>query len=82
MNKTDDSSYKNIKRVKRDDLAGKVTAELSKRILNNVIEPGSALPSENRLTEMFSVSRTVIREAMRKLQAQGLVELSQGNGHA
>ena len=36
------------------------------------------LPPEGKLCESFDVSRTVVREAMRILRAQGLVEVSQG----
>jgi GntR family transcriptional repressor for pyruvate dehydrogenase complex len=71
-------AYNNIDRFARDDLAEKVSAELRNRIINNDIKPGSVLPTESQLTGMFAVSRTVVREAMRKLQAQGMVELSQG----
>jgi DNA-binding FadR family transcriptional regulator len=42
--------------------------------------PGQKLPTENRLTETFGVSRTVIREAIATLAADGLVEARQGAG--
>ena len=42
--------------------------------------PGQKLPTEGQLTETFGVSRTVIREAIAKLAADGLVEPRQGAG--
>ncbi len=42
--------------------------------------PGDRLPSESRLTEEFSVSRTVIREAIANLRADKLVEPRHGAG--
>ena len=42
--------------------------------------PGTRLPSEAQMTQEFSVSRTVIREAIASLRADGLVEPRQGAG--
>lgn len=42
--------------------------------------PGDRLPSEARLTQEFGVSRTVIREAIAALRADGLVDPRQGAG--
>ena len=41
---------------------------------------GTRLPPEPELAEMFGVSRTVIRESMRSLQATGVVRIEQGRG--
>lgn len=41
---------------------------------------GTQLPTEGELAEMFGVSRTVIREAMRSLQATGVIRIEQGRG--
>jgi GntR family transcriptional repressor for pyruvate dehydrogenase complex len=53
---------------------------LRSQVLSGVIAPGQKLPTENQLTETFGVSRTVIREAMATLAADGLVESRQGAG--
>jgi GntR family transcriptional repressor for pyruvate dehydrogenase complex len=55
-----------------------VTAELRNRILKGHLASREWLPSEGALAETMGVSRTVIREAMYNLRAQGLVEVSQG----
>ncbi|GAA4263306.1 FadR/GntR family transcriptional regulator [Dactylosporangium darangshiense] len=62
------------------NLAKAVTAELVERIVRGLHPPGSPLPPEPALCEMFSVSRTVIREAMKVLQEKGLVQVRQGSG--
>lgn len=40
---------------------------------------GQPLPSEKALTELLGVSRPVVREALRALQIQGLLEIRRGN---
>ena len=42
------------------------------------MRPGETLPSEAELAKRFQVSRTVIREAMARLKADGLVSSRQG----
>lgn len=61
-------------------LAVAVTAELVQRIVRGTYPSGAALPPEPVLCETFSVSRTVIREAVKVLQEKGLVLVRQGAG--
>jgi GntR family transcriptional regulator, transcriptional repressor for pyruvate dehydrogenase complex len=61
-------------------LAYELVEELKRRILSGEIAPGEKLPAENSLVEEFGVSRTVVREAVSRLQAAGLVETFQGRG--
>ena len=49
-------------------------------ITDGEIRPGDKLPSEAALTKKYKVSRTVIREAIASLRADGLVEAKQGAG--
>ncbi|WP_255607694.1 FadR/GntR family transcriptional regulator [Micromonospora sp. PLK6-60] len=62
------------------NLARAVTAELVERIVRGVHPAGTALPPEPILCETFSVSRTVVREAVKILQEKGLVQVRQGAG--
>jgi GntR family transcriptional repressor for pyruvate dehydrogenase complex len=61
-------------------LAQRVVAGLKERILAGALLPGTRLPSENALIEEYGVSRTVVREAVTRLRAEGLVETYQGRG--
>lgn len=62
------------------NLTGAVTAELVGRIVRGEHPSGTPLPPEPALCESFSVSRTVIREAVKVLQEKGLVQVRQGSG--
>ena len=61
-------------------LAARIVAALRTQLLSGDIPPGRKLPTEQRLTEKFGVSRTVVREAIAALAADGLVETRQGAG--
>jgi GntR family transcriptional regulator, transcriptional repressor for pyruvate dehydrogenase complex len=61
-------------------LAQAVVAGLKQRVLDGSLPPGTKLPSESELIEEYAVSRTVVREAVTRLRAEGLVETFQGRG--
>lgn len=61
-------------------LANSVVAGLKERILSGNLPPGSKLPSETELIEQFAVSRTVVREAITRMRAEGLIETFHGRG--
>ena len=64
----------------REKLSTRVAAALRSRVLSGEIPPGRRLPTEAQLTEAYGVSRTVIREAIATLAADGLVRARQGAG--
>lgn len=61
-------------------LATAVVEELVDRIVGGELPVGTTLPIEPLLCEMFAVSRTVIREAVKTLEANRLVTVQQGSG--
>jgi GntR family transcriptional repressor for pyruvate dehydrogenase complex len=61
-------------------LAHRVVAGLKSRILDGSLAPGAKLPSETELIDEYGVSRTVVREAVTRLRAEGLLETFQGRG--
>lgn len=61
-------------------LSDKVAEQLTEAIMSKQVRPGDRLPSERELGEKFSVSRTVVREAVRSLAARGLVRVTSGRG--
>lgn len=62
------------------NLVETVRNALRTQIVSGEVRTGERLPSEARLTERYGVSRTVIREAIASLRADGLVEARQGAG--
>jgi DNA-binding FadR family transcriptional regulator len=62
------------------NLATDLVADLSQRIASGRLAAGQKLPSENQIVREHGVSRTVVREAISKLQAAGLVETHHGVG--
>jgi DNA-binding GntR family transcriptional regulator len=63
----------------RRALVDKLAAALQARVLSGELPSGARLRQE-ALAEEFGVSRTPVREALRKLQAHGLVELEPNRG--
>ena len=62
------------------NLAEKVLARLSAEIRGGRLAPGARLPTEQELTSTMGVSRTVVREAVAALRADGLVVTRRGSG--
>src|SRR4051812_46162166 len=65
---------------RRGRLADAVYGRLLEDIVSGRYEVGDRLPAETDLAETFEVSRPVIREALNRLQADGLVTARQGAG--
>lgn len=57
-----------------------VVAELVDLIVTGQLTEGELLPPEGPLSEHFGVSRTVLRESVKRLEEKGLVTVSQGRG--
>jgi DNA-binding FadR family transcriptional regulator len=55
-----------------------IAEQLRSAILSQDFMPGSRLPNENELSEMFKVSRTTVREALRGLAAENLITTRKG----
>ncbi len=62
------------------NLAQALVEEFSRRIGAGELKPGDRLPSEVELMESGGVSRSVVREALSRLQVAGLVETRRGIG--
>lgn len=78
QHQTNGRSIRSLKTIDRSDRVSEVLQQLSDQITTGAFGRDGALPPEGSLAAAFGVSRTVIREAMRTLRAQGLVEVSQG----
>ena len=69
-----------IKPIKRVNVGEQVLLQLKKMLIDGEWAPGSKIPSENELAEMFEVSRITVRQALQKLNALGLIETRLGDG--
>lgn len=70
-----------LRRIHRPPrLSEEVSTELEARIQRGEYAPGAQLPTEKILAETFGVSRAVVREAIARLKADGLIETRQGSG--
>src|SRR6185503_16690634 len=61
-------------------LTDEVIARLKKEVGSGRLAPGARLPTEQELMAALGVSRTVVREAVAALRADGLVTTRQGSG--
>lgn len=57
-----------------------ITQKLARRITSAQYPVGSKLPTERALAEEFRVARHVVREALKRIEALGLVRIRQGSG--
>src|SRR5271168_4823621 len=58
----------------------KIAAEIRKQIDTGVLARGAQLPTEGDLSERYGASRNTIRDAMKRLTSEGLVETRPGQG--
>ena len=54
--------------------------KIKEAFLNGELKPGDKLPPERELASHYNVSRTSIREALRVLEINGIIEARQGGG--
>ena len=64
----------------RQNLAERIATELRARLNSGELRTGDRLPTEHELVRRHGVSRTVVREALAALRADGLVVARQGSG--
>lgn len=64
--------------TRRVPLHQQIGDALQRRILQGELPVGSRLPSERALSKVYGVSRVTLRQALKDLEQQGLVEASDG----
>jgi DNA-binding FadR family transcriptional regulator len=65
---------------KKERLGDRLYGQILEQIASGTLRPGDKLPSENKLCELFNVSRPVVRQALVRLQADGMVLTRKGLG--
>lgn len=58
-----------------------IVKDIQNKILNKFYKPGEKLPTERQLAEIYGISRTSVREALKKLAQIGIVVTKQGSGN-
>ena len=71
------AEFKTVFRANKHEL---VAAAIEEAILGGELEVDEKLPSEQELANQFGVSRNIVREALRKIGAGGLIEVRSGAG--
>jgi GntR family transcriptional repressor for pyruvate dehydrogenase complex len=69
-----------LRTIKRTQRSEEIRRQLEDAIRSGDFGPGDRIPSERELVETFGVSRVSVREAIRSLEAVGLVRVYQGRG--
>jgi GntR family transcriptional repressor for pyruvate dehydrogenase complex len=69
-----------LRTIKRTQRSEEIRRQIEDAIRAGDFQPGARLPSERELVETFGVSRVSVREAIRSLEAVGLVRVYQGRG--
>lgn len=65
---------------RQDRLSAQAAEQIASMILDQQLPVGTRLPSERQLAEALGVSRTVVREAIRLLEARKLLGVQVGSG--
>ena len=77
---TEEMKMGGFSNIKSKLLAEQVQEQIYHYILETPLEPGSKLPNEFELGEKFDVGRSTIREAVKLLVSQGILEVRRGSG--
>lgn len=67
-----------FRRLRLEPAYKAVSAEIERNILNGAIKPGTPLPTEQELAERFGVNRSTVREAIRQIEQEGLLQRREG----
>src|ERR1700682_3345986 len=78
-NPQEPASLRLLPKVERQRLHDMVVEHLRGFIVEGVLTPGTKL-NERELCETLGISRTPLREALKVLAAEGLIEISQNRG--
>lgn len=68
------------KPVKTGSVSKLVFERIKEALINKELVPGDYLPSETELAKNLGVGKSSVREAVKMLEAMGVVEVRQGNG--
>ncbi len=68
------------RKINRQNFPEQIADQLAEIIIYRKMKPGDKFPPELTLAAEYGVSRSVVREALRILAAQGIIEVINGKG--
>jgi GntR family transcriptional repressor for pyruvate dehydrogenase complex len=69
-----------FKPVRQEKVSLHIIDQIRRAIVEGKLRPGDTLPSEREMTVTFGVSKHTLREALRALEAMGLLDIRKGAG--
>jgi len=69
-----------FKPIRKTRVADEAVVQLTNLILGGAYPAGSKLPAERELAQQMGINRTSLREALRKLETMGLINIRPGDG--
>ncbi|NJP40572.1 FadR family transcriptional regulator [Oscillospiraceae bacterium HV4-5-C5C] len=68
------------KPIEQVSLQTRIIKYIQEYIQEHKLQPGDKLPSQGALSDMMGVSRTALREAVKTLEAEAVIEVKNGKG--
>ena len=66
--------------IDHESVADEVVDQIEQLIISGVLKEGQKLPSEREMAELLNVSRPKLREALKRLEEEQLLEIHHGGG--
>ncbi len=69
-----------LEKIKEKGLGKRIQTQIKFYIINSGLTTGDSIPTEKEISEKLGISRTAIREALKGLEAIGIIEVRHGVG--
>ena len=69
-----------IQAVSKIDLPQEIAQRIKQMIITKYLNPGDKLPSEGKLCSVFGTGRSTVRESIKILKAENIIEIKKGIG--
>ncbi|MFA5851690.1 MAG: GntR family transcriptional regulator, partial [Spirochaetales bacterium] len=69
-----------LESIEKQNLSSLVKENLKLYFIKNGLKSGDSIPTEHELAARLNVSRTAVREALKSLEALGIIEVRPGIG--
>lgn len=74
------SGSKQLDPITKSRLHEEIVAQIQRKILDGEFSAGERLPAEREIAQSLKVNRATLREALKKLEVLGLIEIRHGDG--